>query len=171
MTSSNGNIFRVTDPLCGEFTGDRWIPLTKASDVGLGCFFVTGTWTNGWVNNRDAGDLRRHRAHYDVTVMVRFHFRRRSYIAETRGKLLVVLWRNDVFEIINICLFKTHFSDRSRNSLIMSSRALNFQRILRKFRTGFYCTLSICEKIGIGLTKNFGIEWVTGHYLKCQTSW
>ena len=29
MTSSNGNIFRVTDPLCGEFTGHRWIPLTK----------------------------------------------------------------------------------------------------------------------------------------------
>ena len=27
-------------------------------------------WTNDWVNNRDAGDLRRHRAHDDVTVMV-----------------------------------------------------------------------------------------------------
>ena len=24
---------------------------------------------NGWVNNREAGDLRHHRAHYDVTVM------------------------------------------------------------------------------------------------------
>ena len=24
---------------------------------------------NGWVNHREAGDLRRHRAHYDVTVM------------------------------------------------------------------------------------------------------
>ena len=33
MTSSNGNIFRVTDPLWGESTGHRWIPLTKASDV------------------------------------------------------------------------------------------------------------------------------------------
>ena len=35
MTSSNGNIFRVTGPLCGEFTGRRWIPLTKASDAEL----------------------------------------------------------------------------------------------------------------------------------------
>ena len=26
-------------------------------------------WMNGWVNNREAGDLRRHRAHYDVIVM------------------------------------------------------------------------------------------------------
>ena len=39
MTSSNGNIFRVTGPLCG------------------------------WVNNREAGDFRCHRGHYDVTVM------------------------------------------------------------------------------------------------------
>ena len=38
MTSSNGNIFRVTGPLCGEFTGQRWIPLTKASDAELLCF-------------------------------------------------------------------------------------------------------------------------------------
>ena len=35
MTSSNGNIFRVTGPLCGEFTGDRWIPRTKTSDADL----------------------------------------------------------------------------------------------------------------------------------------
>ena len=33
MTSSNGNIFRVTSPLCREFTGHRWIPRTKASDA------------------------------------------------------------------------------------------------------------------------------------------
>ena len=30
------------------------------------------TRINGWVNNCEAGDLRRHRAHYDVTVMIRF---------------------------------------------------------------------------------------------------
>ena len=38
MTSSNGNIFRVTGHLCGEFTGLRWIPRTKASDAELWCF-------------------------------------------------------------------------------------------------------------------------------------
>ena len=32
-------------------------------------FSLICVWTNSWVNNRDAGDLRRHRAHYDVTVM------------------------------------------------------------------------------------------------------
>ena len=38
MTSWNGNIFRVTDPLCGEFIDHRWIPLRKASDAELWCF-------------------------------------------------------------------------------------------------------------------------------------
>ena len=38
MTSSNGNIFRVTGHLCGEFTGPRCIPCTKASDSELWCF-------------------------------------------------------------------------------------------------------------------------------------
>ena len=38
MTSTNGNIFNVTGPLCGEFTGPGDIPLTKASDAELWCF-------------------------------------------------------------------------------------------------------------------------------------
>ena len=32
-------------------------------------FSLICTRINGWVNNREAGDLRRYRAHYDVTVM------------------------------------------------------------------------------------------------------
>ena len=69
MTSSNGNIFRVTGPLCGEFTGHRRIPHTKASDADLCDVFFDLRPNNGWVNDREAGDLRRHRGHYDVTVM------------------------------------------------------------------------------------------------------
>ena len=38
MTSSNGNIFRVTGLLCEEFTGPLWIPHTKASDAELWSF-------------------------------------------------------------------------------------------------------------------------------------
>ena len=32
-------------------------------------FSLIVAWINGWVNNREAGDLRRHRTHHDVTVM------------------------------------------------------------------------------------------------------
>ena len=38
MMTSNGNIFRDTDPLWGESTGHRWIRLTSASDEVLWCF-------------------------------------------------------------------------------------------------------------------------------------
>ena len=38
IKSSNGNIFRVTDPLWGQSTTDRWIPLTKASAAELWYF-------------------------------------------------------------------------------------------------------------------------------------
>ena len=32
-------------------------------------FSLICVWINDWVNNREAGDLRRHRGHYDVNVM------------------------------------------------------------------------------------------------------
>ena len=69
MTSSNGNGFRVTGHLCGEFTGPRWIPRTKASDGGALMFSLICARINGWVNNHKADDLRRHPTHCDVIVM------------------------------------------------------------------------------------------------------
>ena len=63
--------FRVTGPLCEEFTGHRWIPHPKASHAELWCFRWPVPWRNGWVNNREYGDLKRHRAYYDVMVMDR----------------------------------------------------------------------------------------------------
>ena len=37
---------------------------------GVLMFSLICAWINSWVNNREAGDLRRHRAHYDVAVMI-----------------------------------------------------------------------------------------------------
>ena len=71
MTSSNENIFCVTGLLCGEFAGHRWIPRTNSRRQWRGAliFSLICIWNNSWVNNGDTGDLIRHRAHYDVTVM------------------------------------------------------------------------------------------------------
>ena len=46
-------------------------------------FFFICAWMNGWVNTREAGDLRRHRAHYDVTVMSKLALRPKSFLIET----------------------------------------------------------------------------------------
>ena len=48
-------------PVTGEFSAQR--PVTRSFD------FFLRTWINGWISNREAGDFRRHRTHYDVTVM------------------------------------------------------------------------------------------------------
>ena len=69
---------RVTGPLCGEFTSHRWISLTKASDAELWCFLWSAPWRNCWINNREDGDLRPHRANYDVIVMGINHTMRMS---------------------------------------------------------------------------------------------
>ena len=69
-------------------------------------------WINAWVNNREAGDLRRHRAHYDVIVMG---------IPWARTGILVYLWIlvkiNSIaqFRIVNwACVF--HFTNINRNA-------------------------------------------------------
>ena len=48
-------------PVRGAFPTQR--PVTRSFDVYFDLRLI------GWVNNREAGDLRRHRAHYDVIVM------------------------------------------------------------------------------------------------------
>ena len=50
-------------PIPGEFLAQR--PVTRSFDVFFDLHVI-----NGWVNNGEAGDLRRYRAHYDVTVMI-----------------------------------------------------------------------------------------------------
>ena len=44
--------------------------LHKGQWRGALMFSLICAWINGWVNNREAGDLRRHCGHYDVTVML-----------------------------------------------------------------------------------------------------
>ena len=75
MTSSKGNIFRVSGPLCGDFTRHRIIPR------GALMFTLICTWINAWVNNREADDLRRHRPHYNVAVMSR-HFKQYIFLVD-----------------------------------------------------------------------------------------
>ena len=49
-------------PATGEVPTQR--PVTRSL-----MFSLIGVWINGWVNDGEAGDLRRHRTHYDVIAM------------------------------------------------------------------------------------------------------
>ena len=66
MTSTNGNIFRVTSHLCGEFSAQR--PVTWSFHV---FFDLRLNKPLSKPSLRLHGDLRRYRAHYDVIVMER----------------------------------------------------------------------------------------------------
>ena len=63
MTSSNGNIFRVTGHLCGEFTVPRWIPaqkpVTRSFDLRLNKRLSIQSW--GWWFETLSHPLWRHR--------------------------------------------------------------------------------------------------------------
>ena len=51
--------------------GNNWTLVNsphKGQWHGTLMFTLICAWINGWVNTREAGDVRRHRAHYDVTV-------------------------------------------------------------------------------------------------------
>ena len=57
-------IWAGNSPVTGEFPTQR--PVTWSFDVFV---FLIFAWTYGWVKNREDGNLRHHRAHYDVIVM------------------------------------------------------------------------------------------------------
>ena len=65
MTSSNGNNFRITGHLCGGIY--RWSEFPSQSRWRGALMF---SLICSWVNKQDVGDLGRHHAHYDVTVMI-----------------------------------------------------------------------------------------------------
>ena len=61
-------------------------------------FSLTYAWTQGWVDYRKAGDLRRHRAHYDVTVMMISHMVTSwhgytFYITDSQNIIIMQPWR------------------------------------------------------------------------------
>ena len=79
ITSSNGNshhmeTFSALLAFCywPFVLGIHWSPVNsphKGQWRGALMFSLICARINGWANNREAGDLRHHRAHYDIIVM------------------------------------------------------------------------------------------------------
>ena len=121
MTSSNGNIFRVTGPLCGEFTGHRWIPRTKGQWRGALMCPLICTWINGWLNNREAGDLRRHCAHNYVTVMTIIDFT--PGMARNMWNRKILVFQENSSQLITFLFLR---NDRKHKYVFVFSIRLSF---------------------------------------------
>ena len=106
-------------PFGREPTGDRWIPL-KGQWQGALIFSLICITTNGWANSRDACDLRRHSAHYDVSVMT--NMSRNCAICRWTGTnmdwLLISGW------ISNYVHCKIGAPLKSKNGKVISSHTL-----------------------------------------------
>ena len=91
-------------PVNGEFPSQR--PVTRSFDVSLIC-----AWINAWVNNREAGDLRRHCAHYDVTVMYwEFELLSPPFLQFDCYKYPCMPWQDSLFNKCKIKKSKTKFT-------------------------------------------------------------
>ena len=88
-----------------NIAGHRWIPRAKASDVELWCFWSAPS-INDWVNNSEAGDLRRHGAHYDFTVMT-YH---NSKLAVSCVKPLQTQWNEVSFTLTRWIKKRNHIA-------------------------------------------------------------
>ena len=62
-------LFEIKFIIITDFHGSLLNSPYKGQWRGVLVFSLIYAWINGWVNNREAGDFRRHRPHYDVTVM------------------------------------------------------------------------------------------------------
>ena len=81
-------------------------------------FSLIYAWINDWVNNREAGDLRRQHGHYDVIVMWR-------YMSCAGGKLT----NTDQSPVVVLYGGKTHASSKQFNGLV---QGCNMSRALAK---------------------------------------
>ena len=71
-------------PVTGEFPH-------KGQWRGALMFSLISAWINRWVNNGDAVDLRRYRAHYDVTVM-----------AQCNHEICIHIFFENIFALIDL---------------------------------------------------------------------
>ena len=150
VTSSNGNIFRVTGHLCGEFTGHRW--------CGALMFSLICARINHWVNNREAGDLKRYRARYDVIVMSNALGWRHTGVKTTHSSSHSA-----------VCLKLIHAKMKKPLSVWFSSPYLN--KSLLRLLTGI--CLSVSRRFSVLLMSNifFGVlsvkqsavDWQVGY--------
>ena len=120
MTSSNGNIFRITGHLYGKIHrspvnsphNDQWRWLLMLS-------LICG-WINGWANIREAGDLKIHRAHYDVIVMflLKWWLTMITWKAFTR----LILVSNETYYKISVsisCNMWCHYTSKWKNMIFI----------------------------------------------------
>ena len=101
-------------------------------------FSLICVWKNGWVNNREAGDLKRYRAHYDVTVM---DWHTADWWRQPFMNITLII----SFTKCPIYIFKARILPEPRGEIISILRVIRYPEIEttnHKFQTHFHSKLS-----------------------------
>ena len=85
-------------------------------------FSLICAWTNGWVKNRAAGDLRRHRAHYDVTALENLNFIIKILFWLILKKISCDIIQNPILGISNIANFTI-------TAIILKIKSVNLKKL------------------------------------------
>ena len=129
-------------------------------------FSLICAWINGWINNREAGDLRRYCAHYDVTVMIIYVFNHIFSITRANNTLIHI---TDVSPnlchkgLIDDSFFMFHLMAFSHNSIVAFEPSKTFSTSIGK-NSNIWCLVDIDN------FKNTFFRFVEGTSLPLCTS-
>ena len=103
-------------------------------------FSLICVWKNAWVNNREAGDLRRYRSHYDVIVMDHSQKQKGRHCLQRR----LSLWPLPV-QPMTVNLSPWHLSISAMACLLSRSKWLYKQRVLMHRHQGLNVRHGLCH--------------------------
>ena len=124
----------------GEFPSQR--PVSGALMFPLIC-----AWINGWINNRKAGDLRRHRTLYDVSVMCK-SFKKNSFILLKVSSLRISGARMLTFlDYITVAISE---ADEMQSDVLIQHQHVKYLYYLLCRKYAYYCFIlgSNCSLLG-----------------------
>ena len=160
----------VTGPLWRESTGHRWIPLTKAVTQSFHFSSICAI-TSVWVNSWDAGALRRHRAHYDVTVMYSVS-NRTLHIPSSwkfRGMLALSLSQNFTLLVLACSqVFTASYASLSRQNEVHRVAKFSLRLILNIFTNCSAWCMAMAYYVNGKAVWIQRSDWDTTRFLKMQ---
>ena len=140
---------------------------TRCSSIWRIVHFLICVWINGWVNNGEAGDLRRYRAHNDVIEMANQSFKHSVYQCPYKhykhtllfGLSLMVGNTHDL-KVVRCCPFTaiplSYQHQRPLNTLMSAQNGRHFPDDIRKA----FSWMKIYE-IPLRFVPKVGIENIT----------
>ena len=123
-------------------------------------FYLTCAWKkDGWVINRDAGDLGRHRVHYDITVMW-WHFAEENFTETTLDIAHYGVFENTYLKILLHLQGINEFLQSESPSVVLENRVWTYQFAAKPDGWIFcvYISLAYAMRVSIRVKQNCQIK-------------